>query len=141
MATSMYCGMPRNWPTASRSVVLDQLHGIRRQPDFVGRFCEQLDDRLARMHRFLAAAQDHRVAALHADRRRIGRDVGPRLVDEEHDAQRHADFVDSQAIGAAAVDLISSPIGSGRAGDCLRALWRSSSIRWRQPQAVDLRRR
>ena len=75
-----------------------QLHGIGRQADFVGRFGQQFDDRLAGMNRFLAAAEDHGVARLHADRRRVGRHVRPRFVNEKHDAQRHADFVDPQAV-------------------------------------------
>ena len=37
-----------------------------------------------------AAAQDHGVARLDAQRRGVDRDVGPRLVDDGHDAERHA---------------------------------------------------
>ena len=40
-----------------------QLHRVRRQAGVAGRLLEQLDDRPAGVHRLLAAAEDHRVAA------------------------------------------------------------------------------
>ena len=50
------------------------------------------------MKRFLAAAKDDRVAALDAQRRRIDRHVRPRFVNEEDDAQRHADLHHLQTV-------------------------------------------
>jgi len=75
-----------------------QLNGIGGQPSFVESFNEQIDDRSARMGRLFAAAKDDRVAALDAQTCRVAGDVGPRFVNEEHDAERHADFVDSQTV-------------------------------------------
>ena len=92
IATSMYCGMRQELAHGLAIGRVDQLHGVGRQADFVGRFAQQFDDRLAGMDRFFAAAKDHRVAALHANRRGVGRHVRPRFVDEKHHAQRHADF-------------------------------------------------
>ena len=46
------------------------------------------------VNRLLAAAEDHRVAALDAQRGGVHRHVRPRLVDEEHHAERHADLQD-----------------------------------------------
>ena len=106
-----------------------QLHGIGRQADFVGRLGQQLDDRLAGVHRFLAAAQDHGVARLDANRRRVGRHVRPRFVDEKHDAQRHADLVDPQAVGPDR-RAMTSPIGSGKLGDLFQARRRSPRSAW-----------
>ena len=50
------------------------------------------------MASLFAAAQDHRVTALDADGRRVGRDVRSRLVNEEHDSQRNATFGDLQSV-------------------------------------------
>ena len=60
----MYSGMRSKWPTASRSVVADQLHGVGGQAGFGGRFGQDLGDRRVRMDRLFAAAEDHGVAAL-----------------------------------------------------------------------------
>ena len=51
------------------------------------------------MDGLLAAAQDHGVAALDAERRGVDRHVGPALVDHEDDAQRHAHLPDFQPVG------------------------------------------
>ncbi len=45
-----------------------------------------------------AAAQDGRVAGLEAQRRRVGRHVGPALVDDANDTQRHRDSLNLQTI-------------------------------------------
>ena len=114
-----------------------QLHGVRRQADFLGRLGEQLDDRLARMDRFLAAAQDHRVARLDADRRRVGRHVGPRFVDEKHDAQRHADLVDPQTVRAdRRPDQFADRLRQRR--DFFQPLGHRLDPRRREPQPIDL---
>ena len=57
------------------------------------------DDGAVGVERFLAAAEDDRVAALEAQGGGVAGDVGAALVEEEHDAQRHADFLDPQAVG------------------------------------------
>ena len=51
------------------------------------------------MNRFLAAAEDDGVAALEAKGRGVAGDVGPALVEEQDHAERHADFLDAQAVG------------------------------------------
>ena len=76
----------------------DQLHGPRRNAVCCGGLGQQIDNRPAGMRRFLPAAQNDRVAALDANRRRVRRDVGPRFVDKEDHAQRHADFADLQPV-------------------------------------------
>ena len=95
----MYSSSARKCPTASRSVVSTSCTASAGKPDFFGGLLQQGDDRPVGVDRFFAAAQDHGVAALDADRRRVGRDVRPRFVDEEHHAQRHADLEHFQAVG------------------------------------------
>ena len=48
---------------------------------------------------FGAAAQDHGVAGLEAERTGIGRHVGPALVDHADDAERHTHTLDAHAVG------------------------------------------
>ena len=139
IARSMYCGIAKKLADGGAVGRAHQLHGVGRQADFFGRLGQQLDNRLAGMHRFLAAAEDHRVARLHANRRRVGRHVRPRFVDEKHDAQRHADFVDPQAVGPDRLMRMTSPIGSGRSAICSSPAAISSIRLRRQPQAIDLR--
>ncbi len=67
-----------------------QLHRMVRQAHISGRLGQNLRDRSVRVRRLLAAAQNHRVATLHAQRGGVGRHVRPRLVDEENHPQRHA---------------------------------------------------
>ena len=64
-------------------------------------------DRGVGVDRLRAAAQDHAVAGLDAQRRRVGGHVRARLVDHGDDAQRHAHALDPDAVGAglAAGDL------------------------------------
>ena len=77
----------------------DQLHGVGRQPGLGGGRGQQIGDRAIRVGRFLAAAKDDGIAALDADRRRVGGHVGPRFVDEEDHAQGDADLLYFQAVG------------------------------------------
>ena len=87
--------------------------------------------------RFLAAAEDDGVAALDAQAGRVDGDVGPRLVDEEDDAERHADLVDLQAVGPdAAVEHAADRIGQG--GDLAQAGRHGAEPGRRQAEAVDL---
>ena len=76
----------------------DQLHGPRGKAVRCGGLGQQIDNRPAGMRRFLPAAQNDRVAALDANRRRVRRDVGPRFVDEKDHAQRHTDLADLQPV-------------------------------------------
>ena len=66
----------------------NQLHGVGRQAALGGGFGQQLRNGLVGMGRFFAAAQNHRIAAFDANGRGIGRDIGPRFINEEHDSQR-----------------------------------------------------
>ena len=54
----------------------------------------------ARAHALAAAAQDRRVAGLQAQRARVRGHVGPALVDDADDAERHAHALDAQAVRA-----------------------------------------
>ena len=132
MARSIYSGSRQKLADGGAIGGADQLHGVGRQADFAGGLGQQIDDRLIRMGRFLAAAEDHGVAALHADGRGVGRHVRPRFVDEEHHAQRHADLRTSKPLGRID-DSITSPIGSrsaatsSSAGHRLDALWESAA--------------
>ena len=55
------------------------------------------------------------VAALDAQTRRIDGDIGPGFVNEEDDAQRHADLLNLQTVGPnAAVKHAANRIGQGR---------------------------
>ncbi len=75
-------------------------------------------------HRGGRAAQDDRVAGLQAQRRRVDRDVRPRLVDDGDDAERDADLADVQAVGEPpALDDLARP---GRAAPRWRACRRRS---------------
>ena len=56
-------------------------------------------DRAIGMNRFLSAAQDDGVAALDAEGGGVAGDVGPALVEKQHDAQRHAHLLDAKPIG------------------------------------------
>ena len=80
----------------------DELDGVLREPargQVVGQNPVQGP---IRVDRFLAAAEDHRVAALDAECRRVDGHVRPALVDHEDHAQGHADLGDLQPVGPAA---------------------------------------
>ena len=47
-----------------------------------------------------AAAQDRGIAGLQAQRAGIGGDIGPALIDDADDAERHPDALDAHAVGA-----------------------------------------
>ena len=92
------------------------------------------------VERFLAAAQDDRVAALDAQPGGVDGDVGPRFVDEEDDAERHADLVDLQAVGpTSAVEHAADRVGQG--GDLAQPLGGGANPLRRRAQAVDRWRR
>jgi hypothetical protein len=55
-------------------------------------------DRAARVRALRAAAQDHRIAGLQAQRARVGRHVRPALVDDADHAERHAHALDDEPV-------------------------------------------
>ena len=61
---------------------------------------QRLGNRLVRVQRFLAAAQDDRVAGLDAEDRRVRRHVGTRFIDDRDDPDGDAHFDDFEPIGA-----------------------------------------
>jgi hypothetical protein len=60
------------------------------------------------------AAQQHRVAGLQAERRRVDRDVRPRLVDDGDDTERDADLAHVEPVGEpVALDHLTHRIREG----------------------------
>ena len=82
-----------------------------------------------------AALQHAGVARLEAQRENIGRDVGARLADHAHHAERHADLAEGHAVGT-------GPLGDrlalrrGQSGDRLHVGGDRGDAFRRQPQAV-----
>ena len=70
-----------------------ELHRVGRQPALRQLLGEQPVQGGVRVNRLLAAAEDDRVAALDAQSGGIDAHVRPRLVNEEDDAERRADFL------------------------------------------------
>ena len=99
MARSIHSFSRRKWPTAARSGVVDELHGVGRQPGVAQAVGQHAMQGQVGVQRLAAAAQDDGVAALDAQAGRVHRHVRPRFVDEEDHAQRTTDFVDLQPIG------------------------------------------
>ena len=96
-------------------------------------------DRLVAVQGFLAAAQDGGVAGLEAQRRRVGRDIGARLVNDADDAQRHAHLADLDAARAALdVGHLAHRVGQG--GDLLEARGHRLDAGGAEGQTVDHRR-
>ena len=85
-------------PTASRSCVGTICTAVSGKPCLAKRARETRVNRGARARAFGAAAQDRRVAALQAQRGRVGRDVRPALVNDADDAERHAHARDLEAV-------------------------------------------
>ncbi len=80
---------------------LDDLHRVRRHARLSAGFAQHRADGLIGMMRFTAAAQDHRVAGLETESRRVSGDVGAGFVDDADDAQRYAHAPHLQAVGPA----------------------------------------
>ncbi len=80
---------------------LDDLHRVRRHARLGAGFAQHRADRLIGMMRFTAAAQDHRIAGLETECRRIGGDVRAGFVDDTDDAQRYAHPPHLEAVGTA----------------------------------------
>ena len=77
-----------------------------------------VDQRGVRAVRRRRAAQQHRVAALEAEPGGVDGDVGPGLVDDADDAERHPHLAQLAARWAACEPRTTSPTGSGRAATC-----------------------
>ena len=80
--------------------------------------------------------QDDGVAALDAQRRRVAGDVGPALVEKQHDADRHADLCDAQAVGAN-ISFDDLPDRIDLSGDLLDAVGHGIDALVVQLQALD----
>ena len=76
-----------------------QLNARGRQPGGLQPFDQAGMDGAAGMHALGAAAQDGGIAGLQAQRTGIAGHVGPALVDDADDAQRHAHARDVEAVG------------------------------------------
>ena len=83
--------------------VLDDVDDVRITAGGDDALLERRDDGLGRVEGLLAAAEHADVAALDGERRRVGRDVRPALVNDRHKAERHLLFIDLHAVGV--VDL------------------------------------
>ena len=98
--TSIVPSRPRSIsPTAARSVVGTSWIASARQARGAQALDEAGVDRARRAHAVRAAAEDHRVARLEAERAGIGGDVGPALEDDADDAERRAHARNLQAVG------------------------------------------
>ena len=86
-------------PTAARSVVGTSWMAAAGRPASRSPLDQAGVDGGAGEAALRAAAQDHRIGRLQAQRARIGRHVGTALVDDADDAQRHAHALDPQAVG------------------------------------------
>mmetsp|Transcript_28776 Transcript_28776/g.54625 ORF Transcript_28776/g.54625 Transcript_28776/m.54625 type:complete len:451 (-) Transcript_28776:2150-3502(-) len=76
-----------------------KLHGVLRQVCVAQALLQSRVDGFGRMKPFGAAAQDHRIARLEAQRAGICRHIGPAFIDHTHDAQRRAHPLDIEARG------------------------------------------
>src|SRR5262249_51822390 len=91
-----------------------QLHRVGRQLGGAQPILKNAVQGGVGVERFLTAAEDDGVAGLDAQAHRVHGDVRPRLVNEEDDAERHADLVDVQAVGTdVAVQYAADRIGQG----------------------------
>ena len=92
-------------------------------------------DGLVAAQRLRSAAQYRRVAGLEAQRRGIGGDVGPRLVDDADHAERHAHPADLDA-ARAVLEIGDLADGVGQRGDLLEAVGHGAD----RPAASSVRR-
>ena len=79
-------------------VVVDVGDGVAGQPLAKKRLAAERGDGGARARSGGTALEQARVARAQAERERVGRHVGPRLVDHGHDAQGNRDLLDAQAV-------------------------------------------
>ena len=85
-------------PTAARSVVGTSWIASSGSPAAFSPSTRQAWMAAEEFERIRAAAQDHRIAGLEAERAGVGRDVRPALVDDADDAERRAHALDMQAV-------------------------------------------
>ena len=78
----------------------EDLHAVLGQPDVAGGRPQLLAQRTVRVEGLGAPAEDHGIARLHAERGRVHRHVGPRLVDDADHPQRDAHAPHPKAVGA-----------------------------------------
>src|SRR3989454_976188 len=78
---------------------VDELDRLGRRAGLLERLGQHGRDEGVGLDRLAAAAEQHRIARLHAETGRVGGDVGPRLVDEGDDAEGHAHAGDLDAVG------------------------------------------
>ncbi len=98
----MNSGRPKQLADGGAIDRRDELDGLLGQAAGDKLVGQDAMERAVGVDGFLAAAQDHRVAALDAEGGRVDRHVGAALVDHEDDAQRHAHLPDLQPVGPAA---------------------------------------
>ena len=136
MTRSMYRSSFSRWGTSARSVESTSCTAAGSISDSLKRFGDELDDRLVGVERFLAAAEDDRVAALEAQGRGVAGDVGAALVEEQDHADRHAHLLDPQPVGAdVAFDRLPDRVDLG--GDLLDAVRHRGDALLVQPEPLD----
>src|SRR5438034_7250302 len=119
---------------------VDELDGVRRPARLLQGLGQDGRDHRIRLERLAAAAQHYRVARLHAETGGVGGDVGPGLVDEADDAERHPDAADLEAVGTAPrLDHGADRVGQGR--DLAQAGGHLVDSRIRQREAIEKRAR
>ena len=116
--------------------ILHEAHQLRREPRVLKPQMDGVHDGGVGAEGLPPAAEDHRVAALQRQHRRVGGDVGAAFKDDGHHAQGHGGLLDHDAVGALdpsnhlalrVRQLHHLPHALGHAGDALR----------RQGQTVD----
>ena len=104
-------------PTAARSAIGTIWIASLRQAGVLEALDQAGMDRLRGMQRIRAAAQDHGIAGLEAERAGIGGDVRPAFIDDADDAERRAHALDMQAVRAIPLgDDLADGIGSSAIG-------------------------
>ena len=87
-------------PAAEHKHSPDELHGMAGQTGLLSAFGQCFGNGLVGADAFLAAAQNHGVAAFNTKNSGVGGNVRPRLVDDGDYADGDATFFDDHAIGA-----------------------------------------
>ena len=111
-----------------------QLDGIFRQAGRLQPFDQAGMDGGGRIERIRAAAQDHRIAGLEAERAGIRRHVRPALIDDADDAERRAHALDMQAVRPVPCgDDLADRIAAVRRSRGCRRPWRGCAPGQLQP--------
>ena len=123
-------------PARHLAPALDQLRGRGGQPGGLDLGAERPGDGTVRRLRLAAALEQHGVRGLETERGRVGGHVRARLVDREHDADRHAHLRDLEAVRPPpGGDRLAHGIGEG--GDLLEAARHGVDAAGGQREAVD----